>query len=858
MTRETSESPDADATASVQGPHVCLDEDQLRPLVKRLLHAHRQPEDFLAATLAEPRVGGCERCHAHVLWIAGTLADDEREACVSRFERASPAQVCFGVKSSHPRAWPPVPRWPEVEAVVDSRRVGAGSRFLEVLCSLQADSTRDETSSHALMFLRDYLRCNASPPELALAGVLAGSPRLQARAYRQQGAACETSESRWDEAAEHLDPSSHASSAPAEARRTTTRALAQRRARVTPRRALGFANVIDNAVSHLDQLEAVASQLCSETTRRGYAYSVVNLVRIEEGTIEAVAGTGESAKWVGRVRHPIHPKQVFPKQDIQCDIVLNERAELVPPNDDRLDPFIQKHFAHVLPRFFIPLVVVYDARGVAINSKCAWRPVPNARNPTLELDVPPGSVARIFGTIEIGINAHQVDEAVDDFVSLAMFATKRAPELYRCTLANVLDKIVFVVRRLLQAPSATLHLGKVCDGGVRFYADYCFRSDARRAISWLSASEHTNGDIGDTPRPDGLGIEALMVHKPRTRRGTLLAMSNPKIWNQGYTSMTAFPFFAGREVGLLYLHQREEQEPDFEEMPWVKFVVERAARVIRVAMAYAAERHRCSQILGQLKAVNALSGSAHLKEEERERLATGSMLGLSAADMTLLFRVGGRRREGRPTCSSGIKLGPASDQCLLARIVDSVAESAQSRYLSRKDIEGALALGEVAANSDAELAAHIASAAPFLLRERIRYLAAIPVSCDSRVSAVLVLAYRRGIDLSESERRHLELVVSSVSLALGLSGTGVGSSGRDGQSAALKQLTGDGALYDSADSPRVFTAWSAAAEVSSEMLRPPDSRKMLSESEWTKDLTLDRPRVKTARLTVDPRFRPPQ
>jgi hypothetical protein len=539
----------------------------------------------------------------------------------------------------------------------------------------------------------------------------------------------------------------------------------------------------------LQNLEQVASSLCAETVT-GYVSSIVNLIRIEEGTIEAIAGIGEAAVAVGRVRHPIHPSLAWMRQDVQADIVLSGRAELVLPDDPRLDEFVKEQYGHVWPRFFIPLVIVNDAAGAEINRKCRW--VFDGEK-SLRLETPDGAVVRVFGTLEVGIEDQE--RGLADFERLANLAAQRAPDLYRCTLASVLDTIVRVVRGLLQAPSVTLHLGKGGAQRVRWYADYRFHSDTKRGMCWLSRSDCSEGSIGGTPRPNGLGMQALAAKEPRTKLGADLQRDNPTIRALGYYAMTAFPMFADGEVGLVFVHTLEGSQPENSEMPWIRFVVQRAASCIRVAKAYAAERDRSCQLLGQMKTAYALAGETRKSEHARERLANGSMLALSAADVSLLFKV----ENGKCALfvhAAGIQHLP-ENRSSLSVFAQAIVRSRRPCFVSFAELRESLQ----AANGD--LAKGLALAQNYLNEEYARSLVVLPLCRGTEVRFVLVLMYRRELELELAEQEHLLLVASNVARSLGLTGTQVPRGDLLDQLIQVKTLQ-----RQIADQPRVCTAWS--------------------------------------------------
>jgi len=373
-------------------------------------------------------------------------------------------------------------------------------------------------------------------------------------------------------------------------------------------------------------------------------------------------------------------------------------------------------------------------------------------------------------------------------------------------LPHVLDAIVTVVRRMMRAHSATLHLGRRnSQGNVSWNADYCFRSNAEKAVSWLSPSDCMDGDIGGTPRPNGLGEEALRKQEWGRREGDELAQHNPQIRDQGYHSMTAFPLFAGANVGLIYVHQKEPRHPSHGEMRLIEFVIERASSCIRVARAYTAERDRSAQILGQLKTANALSVEVRRPLEERGKLATGSLLELTAADLSLLFRVQKNGELAFP--ASGISLGTADDRLLIRPLIRRAAETGEPQFYSYQDLEQPLERedgSDAAARSRSDELAELARARAFLEHERIRYLAVLPLRPDRKETLVAVLVFRREFELEPVEREHLSLLASTVTSALDM----VGARTR-GVLQKLHAITGGRTASKAKVAPSsVATAWS--------------------------------------------------
>src|SRR5262249_11433728 len=103
-------------------------------------------------------------------------------------------------------------------------------------------------------------------------------------------------------------------------------------------------------------------RLCVRLMKRGKLdYVALQLRNASAGIIETVAGTDFAQAWVGRARHPLSKQPSL--RDIQADIVLEKRGEVVVGADDpRLDPGLyEQHHHDGFIRVFVPLIIFRDA-----------------------------------------------------------------------------------------------------------------------------------------------------------------------------------------------------------------------------------------------------------------------------------------------------------------------------------------------------------------------------------------------------------------------------------------------------------------------------------------------------------------
>jgi GAF domain-containing protein len=229
--------------------------------------------------------------------------------------------------------------------------------------------------------------------------------------------------------------------------------------------------------------------------------------------------------------------------------------------------------------------------------------------------------------------------------------------------------------------------------------------------------------------------------------------------------MVALPMFAGSEVGVVFLHREDEADVPSALMLWIMFLVERASAAIQQARSYTEERRRRFQLMGQQRTARALFEAVG-KSSKLEEFITGSLLNLSSADLTLLYRVHPSYCEATPWSRAGFRMGGVSLDSEIAQLIEQVARSGSARLFRTTDWDECDSLPE-----GDEMKAALLRARRFMLAERVSFLGVLPIRSTVELTTVLVFAYRRTSEPARSEQRNLELLASTVSVALAMGGT---------------------------------------------------------------------------------------
>jgi len=773
-----------ESPASVS-PHRCAKDHVLKRLLGQLSRECELSAEFSLRLNSSPVVAECTRCQFKLMRLACEQADEERDACSARFGTYSPEEIADLLLSSQPRPWPPSGRWPELEALADPsvsrQRLETTTKLTATLRHLVTKARGSNSSFERVLaawsHVRRAVRERASSADLGMAACLANDMSLLAAAFRQANVdegddgpeATGEAPSAWEVACDALgDLSLALISGPrvsevcvGQLSESLTlghslprapklpRGVGRRSVRhLNPRIAFRFARSIDSSVSRLDQLEDVATRVCSEVVEKlRYTFAGVSLVRIDDGTIEAIAGSADAAHWVGRVRHPIHPDLPLSAQDIQCHVVLNCCAELVKPDDPRLDPFVKDHFGHKVRRYFIPLLVAYDTHGhhVEDSRRCEWK-VDDTQPWRLCVAHSSDITLRVFGTLEVGIKDGAVP-TLEEFLRLANWSLQKSFDVYGCTLDRVFDTIITTIRSLARADKATLHHGRREPRGIRW--DASFTRQAGEPTRLVPASEWSSSDN----RLRALGEAAIDTARPQMRA--------PGPYEASTASILALPILAGVDVGTVLLHSSATHTISESELEWLSFLAERASAAIRMARAYADERDRRFQLIGQLKTAKAMF--EHTSPDDLDKLLTNSTLNLSSADVALLYRISGDAAGPTLLCRAGRRLASTGLDEHVESLVDELVL-----------LDKACLLGpELLVHNGADALLHadglqraIRTASRFTEAERATFLGVLPLRDARSQRAVLVLVYRRATEPQPSEQRQLELFASTACLAL--------------------------------------------------------------------------------------------
>src|SRR5258706_9177866 len=115
------------------------------------------------------------------------------------------------------------------------------------------------------------------------------------------------------------------------------------------------AEEIQRAVSNIFDLGSKLNGLCEAIHRRfALDFTAIQLILLEEKAIATVVGTGSGQGLSGLAKHYLEEDP--PLRDIQADIVLENKVEVISGWDDRFDRWIFDEFHHErLLRVWLPL-----------------------------------------------------------------------------------------------------------------------------------------------------------------------------------------------------------------------------------------------------------------------------------------------------------------------------------------------------------------------------------------------------------------------------------------------------------------------------------------------------------------------
>lgn len=532
-------------------------------------------------------------------------------------------------------------------------------------------------------------------------------------------------------------------------------------------------SIIEQATENLDRfdgaLEAFAADLHDEV---GFDFCSLQLVRRDKRIIEMMHATGLARGWLGRSRHYLHEDPDL--RDVQADIVLSEslRTEVLKGFDPRFDEGIFTEFGHQnLIRVFSPLVVVRTRGGALVHDwfeRAPWcrirhqsrgddeRTVYEAQLPRMTGDrcANDGELEKeVIGTVEVGYEScdHEIPEK--EVKALVAFIARNAHRIYSCMLRCVEETIITQARHIVGAESASLHF---------LYDDL-----SQRYLHEVRSGVDSSFLDRIPPSSDGLGARAIRDREAKFipdpalgHDSAALERLRPDLVQEGFRAMAAFPFYVGKEGGVLYLHFHRPHKFGKEEIGWVQLFTNRACDVIRHVTAYTQLRDRARQletlqIVGQYLVSN-------LEESDLLRSIAWSSINTLAADVVTIYEY--RARENRwfiPPRIAGRMLHDAEMHSEIGHF-DAPARLVESGRNVFVDIspEG----DDVLNCPDRERPEN--QVPPFVVRERIKSSAGVLLKVREEVVGVMFVNYRRLHHFSHEDKRIIEALASAAAIAI--------------------------------------------------------------------------------------------
>jgi hypothetical protein len=352
-------------------------------------------------------------------------------------------------------------------------------------------------------------------------------------------------------------------------------------------------------------LENTALMLCDEVIETfSHRLAAFQVIHPHKQVIETVAARGEAREWIGAAEHSLHGLR-----DIQADIALSKRGEIVTGKDPRLDPYLYRVYGHKdATRCFLPVAILRNPTAEGPRS-VGWRLEGDRRIvPTDPIDQ-----CEVVGTLESGYLSPKTEETItgDDLLRVAELASAHAAPIYRTTFRPALESIAGLLIRLSGTSSASVHLLRERYAPPRPDAPadlFSYNVRVGKALERESGpSAYVPGAISASPRRTGLGFlaleegRALVIPDPTSERQDWRARDalrtfNSTIWDQGVRAMAAFPIEESDLHGLIYLHQFQEHTWNPRQVRQIEtFVRREVARTVLEIINAIEERERSRQ-----------------------------------------------------------------------------------------------------------------------------------------------------------------------------------------------------------------------------------------------------------------------
>jgi hypothetical protein len=491
-----------------------------------------------------------------------------------------------------------------------------------------------------------------------------------------------------------------------------------------------------------------------------------------DSVIETVVGEGQAKAWVGLSKHRMAQEQSL--RDIQADVVLRQRAEVIRGCDPRLDAYLFKRFEHArLVRLFVPLIIFRDSEGRVRNAPAdCWQLAEQPEEPhgslVLTLKDSANLQAEAFGTVETGFRVTQADDTIvlDEALAICAYVTENAGLLHEHSLDYALEQAAERIRDLADGDSAVLQLLGPTQPAVSPYV-VTRREHRPRTIRFGALPQAEYGVA--PPRANAIGQRAVKlgtyVECPVRPKGDLnetLEVDDYEAYQKaGITTVVAFPLNMGPEDAVAFVHYKASRVPQPHALSSAWTLTKRCSQVLGAALEHDRVRDRAQQmsalnrVLMSLLAPRKYATSAELAEA-----IVWNTHNFLAADVVTLFEYDHQARcfkDHAPATAGRLKdpdaaKGPVEDDDV--RLLILTSES------------GRIFASDVRADDTLNGSRKKDGTPSFIQREEIESTAAIVLKADAEAVGVLFANFRARRAFSIQEQDLIVLLADGCAAAL--------------------------------------------------------------------------------------------
>jgi signal transduction histidine kinase len=514
---------------------------------------------------------------------------------------------------------------------------------------------------------------------------------------------------------------------------------------------------VEIATSRIFELEKVLEAACSAIqVALGFEFMAVQLVRPVEKIIETVYGSGRADGWAGRARHNLQESKG--ERDIQTDIFLSRRIEVIAGKDRRFDDWVYTEFNHKeLVRIFAPIFLARDKAGRVIPGD--WFEAYRWKNRVLRDDAerhhnlivmraPGGPSNRrdirveAIGTVEAGREDRKRGIGTAEAIDFVKHVARHAHRISQSLLTSLLETIAEGSKRLTDADCSILDLDYNPANGRYTYV--CPFGISQRFLEQ------------NPPRPNGLGRQAVACRLHKIAFGPEL--SNPAVYAAGYHTTGVFPMFVEDRDGVLYLHHKGPFFEDENQIELVVHFLSRAVAAIRLAMNYRRERDRVRELRSLHSVLESLVSQRSQKDLLRH--ISWNALNVLAASLVIIYEYSelDHQFDVPPDIAGRLKEPEAMQTRVLESDVPERVISEAKPVYSAASSSGHAVLGDP---GDSERLQR-----RFIGREKIVSSAGIPLKVGGETVGVMFIHYRWHHAFTEEEKKVIETLASTAAIAI--------------------------------------------------------------------------------------------